>query len=120
MAPINHIIFVSLCSRIANERSVRILLADGSLTTTQSQNLEVGDIVHLEDDESVPADLVVLSTSHEQGQCFVMTANLDGETSLKTMHSATITKASRSPQQIKAFKVREDENKNYLFPPNYR
>ena len=27
-----------------------------------------------------------------QGQCYVMTANLDGETSLKTRHSASLTK----------------------------
>ncbi len=27
---------------------------------------------------------VVLSASHEQDRCYVMTANLDGETSLKT------------------------------------
>ena len=27
-----------------------------------------------------------------QGQCYVMTANLDGETSLKTRHSAALTK----------------------------
>jgi magnesium-transporting ATPase (P-type) len=46
----------------------------------------------LVEDEAVPCDLVVLSTSHDQGQCYVMTANLDGETSLKTRHSATVTK----------------------------
>ncbi len=27
---------------------------------------------------------MVLSASHEQDRCYVMTANLDGETSLKT------------------------------------
>ena len=96
---------MSIIFRIANEREVRILLADGSLSATQSQNLKVGDIVHLQDGEDVPADLVVLSTSLEQGQCFVMTANLDGETSLKTMHSASITKAIKDPREIAMFKV---------------
>ena len=31
-----------------------------------------------------------------QGQCYVMTANLDGETSLKTRHSAALTKQVQS------------------------
>ena len=34
-------------------------------------------------DQYVPADLLILSTSDSKGQCFVETKNLDGETNLK-------------------------------------
>ena len=40
----------------------------------------VGDIVYLSDNEVIPCDMVILSTSQDQGRCYVMTANLDGET----------------------------------------
>jgi magnesium-transporting ATPase (P-type) len=33
-----------------------------------------------------------MATSHEGGRCYVMTANLDGETSLKTMQATSLTK----------------------------
>ena len=54
-------------SREANERLVRVL-RDSRLESIQSQHIEVGDVVHLEDSEEVPADLVLLSSSHDQGE----------------------------------------------------
>ena len=45
--------------------------------------LEVGDIVAVKNKETFPCDLLVLSTSSLAGKCYVMTANLDGETNLK-------------------------------------
>ena len=42
--------------------------SDGVLSQVESQTIEVGDVVRLEEDDVVPADLVVLSTSHEHGQ----------------------------------------------------
>ena len=60
------------------------MLLGGELVETPSQSIRVGDVVHLREGELIPCDLVVLSTTHEQDRCYVMTANLDGETSLKT------------------------------------
>ena len=42
--------------------------SDGLLSQVESQTIEVGDVVRLEEDDVVPADLVVLSTTHQHGQ----------------------------------------------------
>lgn len=57
------------------------------------KKLEVGDVVLLREDEAIPADIVVLSSSDEDGQCFVETKNLDGETNLKPRKSIRSTQA---------------------------
>lgn len=48
------------------------------------QDIRVGDIVRVEQDMAIPADLILLRTSEQKGSCFVETKNLDGETNLKT------------------------------------
>ena len=54
--------------RASNRRLVTVLSSDGHLEQIESQAIEVGDVVRLVENEVVPADLVVLSTSHEHGQ----------------------------------------------------
>ena len=50
----------------------------------RSEDLRVGDIVKILDDQLFPADLMLLAVGSDQGtNCFVETASLDGETSLK-------------------------------------
>ncbi len=46
-------------------------------------SLQVGDIVRVEIEQELPCDMVLLSTESEDGECYVTTANLDGETNLK-------------------------------------
>ncbi|TMW41829.1 hypothetical protein DOY81_013092, partial [Sarcophaga bullata] len=47
------------------------------------QDIRVGDIVHLSNNETVPADILLLRTSDSQGVCYIDTCDLDGETNLK-------------------------------------
>ncbi|KAI9731195.1 MAG: hypothetical protein M1834_005388 [Cirrosporium novae-zelandiae] len=47
------------------------------------KNIQVGDFVRIYNDEPIPADVVILSTSDPDGACYVETKNLDGETNLK-------------------------------------
>jgi len=48
-----------------------------------SSSLRVGDLVHLEKNQRVPADLILLRTSDASGTCFIRTDQLDGETDWK-------------------------------------
>ncbi|TBU21618.1 aminophospholipid-transporting P-type ATPase [Dichomitus squalens] len=48
-----------------------------------SSSLRVGDLVVLEKNQRVPADLVLLRTSDSSGTCFIRTDQLDGETDWK-------------------------------------
>lgn len=53
------------------------------LQTTRSKHLKVGDIIRLEDEDPLPADILVLSSSDDFHRCQITTANLDGESNLK-------------------------------------
>ena len=44
----------------------------------------VGDVLLVKQNEFFPADMVLMSSSDEEGGCYVETKNLDGETNLKT------------------------------------
>eukprot|EP01022_Parablepharisma_sp_SALTPOND_P012516 TRINITY_DN16105_c0_g1_i3.p2 TRINITY_DN16105_c0_g1~~TRINITY_DN16105_c0_g1_i3.p2 ORF type:complete len:773 (+),score=77.26 TRINITY_DN16105_c0_g1_i3:2717-5035(+) len=49
----------------------------------KSQDLKVGQVVLMYEDETFPADLILLGTSDRDGKAFIETAMLDGEKSLK-------------------------------------
>lgn len=64
------------------------------------KKLEVGDFVLLRDNDQIPADIIVLSTSDADGLCYVETKNLDGETNLKPRKSLTATSSLLSEEDI--------------------
>lgn len=51
------------------------------------KNVQVGDVLRIYNDDQIPADVVILSTSDPEGACYVETKNLDGETNLKLRHA---------------------------------
>lgn len=53
----------------------------------QWKNVQVGDFVRIFNNDQIPADIAVLSTSDPDGACYVETKNLDGETNLKVRHA---------------------------------
>lgn len=67
---------------VVNNRTVKKLVQNGSnftWTTVHWMDVLVGDILRVENDENIPADMLVLSTNSEVGECFIETAELDGE-----------------------------------------
>lgn len=62
-----------------------IILRNGKELEIESRFICPGDLVVIRRDCDVPCDVVVLNTSDTRGKCFVTTANLDGETNLKTL-----------------------------------
>ena len=59
------------------------------------KDITVGDIIKLSADDQVPADILLLNSSGENGVCYVSTASLDGETNLKQKQSAKFTSSER-------------------------
>lgn len=64
------------------------------------KKLEVGDIVLLKEDDQIPADIIVLSTSDPEGVCFVETKNLDGETNLKPRRALKATMGVNNEEDV--------------------
>jgi phospholipid-translocating ATPase len=63
------------------------------------QNIKVGDFVLLRNDDAVPADLMIVSTSESENLCFLETKNLDGETNLKVKKGLPELSHVKSPHQ---------------------
>lgn len=56
---------------------------EGKFQKIKWAELLVGDIVLVEEMETLPGDLIVLSTNLESGICYIETSSLDGEKNLK-------------------------------------
>ncbi|CCF60418.1 hypothetical protein KAFR_0K00630 [Kazachstania africana CBS 2517] len=63
-------------------------------------DIKVGDIIKVSSEESIPADIIVLSSSEPEGLCYIETANLDGETNLKIKQSRVETSKFIDAQKI--------------------
>lgn len=62
-------------------------LTNDVFTRSLSKDIRVGDFILLRNGDSLPADAVLISSSDNEGVCFVETKDLDGETNLKPRNS---------------------------------
>jgi phospholipid-translocating ATPase len=65
-------------------KSMVTVIREGIETDIRCEDITPGDLVKVSNNCDVPCDLVLLKSSAE-GKCFITTANLDGETNLKTL-----------------------------------
>lgn len=72
-----------LRDREANSSKYWKINADGTRKKIPSSSIRVGDIIFLEKNEKVPADLLFLRTHEKSGGAFIRTDQLDGETDWK-------------------------------------
>lgn len=86
-----------------NSQKYRRLSMESLGTSTElvaSSNLKVGDIIILDKDHRVPADLILLRTSEKSGTVFIRTDQLDGETDWKLRQAVPLTQKLASDDQL--------------------
>ncbi|XP_054000747.1 phospholipid-transporting ATPase VD [Hylaeus anthracinus] len=70
--------------RRVNNSTCRVYVGeDDRYAKVAWKDLKVGDLVHLSNNELVPADVLLLRSSDPRGVAYIDTCNLDGETNLK-------------------------------------
>uniref|UniRef100_A0A8C5C5I2 Phospholipid-transporting ATPase n=1 Tax=Gadus morhua TaxID=8049 RepID=A0A8C5C5I2_GADMO len=75
-----------------NNRKVEVLI-DGKLCSERWMDVKVGDIIKLESNQFITADLLLLSSSEPLNLVYIETAELDGSTNLKVRQALTVTGA---------------------------
>ncbi|XP_043195824.1 phospholipid-transporting ATPase IF-like isoform X1 [Amphibalanus amphitrite] len=81
------------------------VIRNGRIQEVKTKRIAVGDIVCVRAEEDFPCDLVMLTSSDREGQCHIQTANLDGETNLKTKESPAQTRHMRSVSDLDAIRA---------------
>lgn len=67
-----------------NSRKAWVHAGNGVFVERSWKLRRVGDIVKVTKNQYFPSDLLLLSSSYEDGICYIETMNLDGETNIKT------------------------------------
>uniref|UniRef100_A0AC34GAD0 P-type ATPase N-terminal domain-containing protein n=1 Tax=Panagrolaimus sp. ES5 TaxID=591445 RepID=A0AC34GAD0_9BILA len=92
--PLGFVLFVTLIKEAVDDtirlwRDIEInnqkydkICKNGNIIV-KSKNIKVGDLIIIEKDKRIPADVVLIRTTEKTGACFVRTDQLDGETDWK-------------------------------------
>lgn len=106
-----------------NSRTVKVHIGNGNFKEKTWKSLYVGDVVKVEKNEYFPSDILLLSSSYDDGICYVETMNLDGETNLKLKRCLEATLSLDHDVEFSNFKATircEDPNPSlYSFIGNF-
>ncbi|XP_023767097.1 phospholipid-transporting ATPase 1 [Lactuca sativa] len=83
--------------KIENNQTSSVLIND-RFQHKKWKDIQVGEVIKILANETIPCDLVLLSTSDPTGVAYVQTINLDGESNLKTRYAKQET-LSRIPEK---------------------
>ncbi|KAI8025640.1 Phospholipid-transporting ATPase 1 [Camellia lanceoleosa] len=85
--------------RIENNRLATVLVND-QFQEKKWKDIQVGEIIKIVANQTIPCDMVLLSTSDPTSVAYVQTINLDGESNLKTRYAKQET-VSKVPEKEK-------------------
>lgn len=105
--------------QIENNRMARVLGDDG-FQEKKWKNIRVGEIIKISANDTLPCDIVLLSTSDPTGVAYVQTINLDGESNLKTRYARqeTISRMSQKERMSGLIKCEKPSRNIYGFQGN--
>lgn len=92
-------------------------LQGSAFRETKWVDVKVGDIIRVESEQPVPADMVLLASSEPEGLCYIETANLDGETNLKIKQAIPETAHLVNPGDLSRLsgRVRSEQPNSSLY-----
>ncbi|KAF3796595.1 Phospholipid-transporting ATPase 1 [Nymphaea thermarum] len=96
--------------KIENNRMARVLMGN-RFESKRWKEIRVGEIIEVHANDSLPCDMVLLSTSDPTGVAYVQTINLDGESNLKTRYAKQET-LSKMPEKEGMSGIIRCENPN--------
>ena len=76
---------------------------NNQLKEISSENIKVGDIIQVRENQRVPADMILLYTSERKQTVFIKTDQLDGETDWKLRKPITVTQKAYQDGSLKGF-----------------
>ncbi|KAK9457038.1 hypothetical protein V1511DRAFT_496032 [Dipodascopsis uninucleata] len=105
-----------VADRDLNNAPIQVLRG-GIFQTIKWVDVAVGDIVRVESEEAIPADMVLLASSEPEGLCYIETANLDGETNLKIKQALGETASLVSPTDLSMLqgKIQSEQPNSSLY-----
>lgn len=88
----------------ANSQKFKKLTPSG-VQSIPSSDIKVGNLIIVETDQRVPADMVLLRTTEKSGACFIRTDQLDGETDWKLRRAVSYTQKLPSDDYLPSLRA---------------
>ncbi|KAJ7188593.1 calcium transporting ATPase [Mycena filopes] len=100
-----------------NARLAKVLTPESTFVDRKWKDIRVGDVVRVESDDFIPADMIILSSSEPEGLCYIETSNLDGETNLKIKQASPHTASLTAPPLVNTLRgsLRSEQPNNSLY-----